>query len=98
EYEYHDQDADDDGDDRDRGGFCRGGDQDDDPGRVEQIGHGEREDGDLHRVLVFGRVAVAVPVARPEDHGDRDDEQEVRAGDRRGGGGEVQQRGQHAVS
>jgi hypothetical protein len=34
------------------------GDQDDDPGRVEQVGHGQREDGDLHRVLVFGRVAA----------------------------------------
>ena len=88
---------DDDGEHREGGGFCGGGDQDDDPGWVEQVGHGQGEDSHFHRVAFFGLVTAAVPVLLPEHHGDRDDEKDDAAGDAESARGEVQQPGQQAA-
>jgi hypothetical protein len=69
------------GEHRDGSGFGRGGDQDDDSGWVEQVGHGQREHRDLHRVLVLDRVTAAVRPLVPEHHCDRNDQQNDPAGD-----------------
>lgn len=78
---YDDQDAHHDGEHRYRACLGRGGDEDDDAGRVEQVGDCEREDGSLHRVPVLVPRAAAVPAILPEHHSDRDDQQDDAAGD-----------------
>jgi hypothetical protein len=64
------------GEHRDRTGLCRQGDQDDDPGRVEQVGHGQREDSDLRRVPAFYRMVAAASGLMAKHHGYSDDQQD----------------------
>src|SRR5262249_33044232 len=105
EHEHHDEHAHGDAQDGERAGLGRQGDQDHDPGRVEQVGHGQREDGDLHGVpadeLVAtaggDAVAAAGGVALAEHHGGRDDQQDDAAGDAERARREVQQPGKQAA-
>jgi hypothetical protein len=93
EHEHGDQHADGDREHRDRACLGRQGDQDDDPGRVEQVGHGQREDGDLHGVPALDRVVAAAAGLMAEHHGHRDDQQDDAARDAQGTRREAQQPG-----
>ena len=64
----------------------------DDAHRVEQIGHGQRELRELHRVFPGGAMAVAG--GWPEHHPHRQHEQDHATGDGQGSDREVQQHAQ----